>query len=125
MRVEKNALEWGVFAVSLALISAVVGVLLYTHFTSQNRPPSIRIVLGTPERSGDGYAVPLDVFNDGDVTAEEVEIEVVLAGDREERRSAVVLAFVPHGSHRRAWVGFAEEPRPGRLRARVVGYREP
>jgi uncharacterized protein (TIGR02588 family) len=124
MRAEKNALEWGVFAVSLALISGVVGVLLYTHFTSENRPPSIRIVIGTPEPSGDGYAVPLDVFNDGDVTAEEVEIEV-LAGDREERRSTVVLAFVPHGSHRRAWVGFTEKPQPGRLRARVVGYREP
>ena len=37
MRVEKNALEWAVFAVSLTLISGVVGVLLYTHFTSQDR----------------------------------------------------------------------------------------
>jgi uncharacterized protein (TIGR02588 family) len=125
MKVEKNALEWGVFGVSLALISAVVGVLLYAHITSEHRPPSIRIVIGTPERSGDNYAVPLDVFNDGDVTAEEVEVEVVLIAEGNERRSTVVLAFVPHGSRRRAWVGFSEEPDLQRLRARVVGYREP
>lgn len=125
MKVQKNALEWSVFTVSLLLTAGVVFVLLYAHVTNENRPPAIRIVTGTPHPAGDGFAVPLDVFNDGDVTAEEVEIEVALSAGGAEERSAVTLSFVPHGSRRRAWVGFKQDPSNGKLDARVVGYREP
>jgi uncharacterized protein (TIGR02588 family) len=125
MTIEKNALEWSVFAGSLALIALVVGVLSYAQITSGERPPSLRIVAGQPIPSGDDFAVPLDVFNDGDVTAEEVEIEVVLSAGGAEERSAVVIAFVPRGSKRRAWVGFKQDPSRAKLDTRVVGYREP
>jgi uncharacterized protein (TIGR02588 family) len=125
MKVQKNALEWSVFAVSLALIGGVVAALLYAQFTSHDRPPSVHAALGTPTRAGDGFAVPLEVRNEGDATAAEVEIEVTLTSGDAVERSTAVLAFVPHGSTRRAWVGFRHDPSRGRLHARVVGYREP
>lgn len=125
MTIEKNALEWSVFAVSLALIALVVGVLSYAQIAGHDRPPSLRIVTGQPRPSGEGFVVPLDVFNDGDFTAEEVEVEVTLTAGGAAERSAVVLAFVPHGSKRRAWVGFRNDPSRAKLETRVVGYREP
>ena len=125
MKIEKNALEWSVFGVSLLTIAAVAGVLLYAHFTSSQGPPEIRVVLGAPQPSGDGFAVPLDVINDGDATAEEVEVEVTLRAGTTEERSTVALAFVPHGSRRQAWAAFKSDPARGTLDVRVVGYREP
>lgn len=121
----KNALEWTVFGISLALIALVVGVLTFDHATSDNRPPSIHVVVGQPERAGAGYAVPLDVYNAGDVTAEEVEVETLLAAGPKEERSSVTLAFVPRRASRRAWVIFTRDPSTGTLTTRVVGYREP
>jgi uncharacterized protein (TIGR02588 family) len=52
-------------------------------------------------------------------------IEVVLSGVATTERNEVQLAFVPHGSRRRAWVLFTADPRGRTVKARVLGYEEP
>jgi uncharacterized protein (TIGR02588 family) len=122
---KKNPLEWTVFAASFALIVATVVVLIYADITSAHRPPVIVVAVGTPVAQAGAYAVPLDVANEGDTTAQAVRIEVALSGSGVEERAAVEVAFVPHGSRRRAWVTFSTNPAGSTLKARVVGYEEP
>jgi uncharacterized protein (TIGR02588 family) len=122
---KKNPLEWTVFGASFALILATIVVLIHADVTSARRPPVIVVTVGTPIAQAGGYAVPLDVANEGDTTAQAVQLEVALSGSGGEERAAVELAFVPHGSRRRAWVTFSSDPSGSTLKARVVGYEEP
>ena len=122
---KKNGLEWSVFGVSFAIIVATVAILVRAHLTSADRPPAIVVTIGEPLAQAGGFAVPLDVANTGDRTAQAVVIEVILSRGGSDDRHQVELAFVPHGSHRRAWVVFPDDPRGGTLKARVIGYEEP
>lgn len=121
----KNTLEWTVFAISLALIAAVAGLLLRQQLAGAQSPPSIAVTAGAPVATAGGFAVPLDVRNDGDTTAEQVTIDVSLRWAGGEERAEATLPYVPYRSRRRAWVVFPRDPRDGRLAARVLGYREP
>lgn len=121
---KKNAVEWTVFAVSLALTAAVLGALLYEHITAGSGPARLEVTVGAAVASGTSYAVPVDVRNAGDTTAEDVQVSVALIGGAGET-SEVTLPYVPYRSERRGWVVFSRKPSPGQLEARVLGYREP
>jgi uncharacterized protein (TIGR02588 family) len=120
---KKNVLEWTVFAISLAVIAAVAGLLLHEQFTTGNGAPDLTVAVGRAEASGQGYAVPLDVRNGGDTSAEDVEVTVTLQSVPPEQ-SDVTIPYVPYRSMRRAWVMFSREPGSARLDARVISYRE-
>ena len=122
---KKNPLEWTVFGISLAVIIATAAVLIHAHATSGVQPPVIVVTVGETRPQAGGFAVALDVANQGDHTAQAVVIEVVVAGAGSTERNEIELAFVPHGSRRRAWVVFSSDPRGAVVKARVVGYEEP
>lgn len=121
----KNAVEWLVFAASLLLITAVVAYLVYAAATSSNEPPRLMVEIGTIADVESGSRVELRVLNRGATTAANVVVEVIDDAPGARDRAEVTLAFVPHGSSRRAWVVFSEHPHRERLRARVLGYEEP
>ena len=121
----KNLLEWTVFGVSCALIVTVAGLLVHEQLTASDTPASIVVTAGDPVRTASGFAVPVDVRNNGDTTAEEVRIQGTLAGADGSERGEAVIDMVPYHSHRRAWISFAGNPAAGRLEVRVIGYRDP
>lgn len=125
-KLEKNALEWAVFGISLALVLATVGFLVYEAVSSPGSPPDLSVELGTPERRGQVWAVPVTVRNRGEETAEGVHVEAVLRlpGGREERSELEVM-FVPRHSQREGWVYFVQDPTRGRPEGRVVGFEKP
>ena len=121
----KNALEWTVFGVSLAVIAAVVGVLLHEYLTNDRTPATIVVTAGRAVEAGGGYTVPVEVRNDGNRTAEDVRIEATLQWTGGRETGEAVLPYVPYRSQRRAWIAFSRDPRAGTLEVRVRGYREP
>lgn len=121
---EKNWVEWGVFGISLLLMAATLGYLVYDGATLSDAPPAIEVRLGTPERRGAQFVVPVALSNREGQTAEGVKVEVTLKTDSEERGEFVV-AFLPRGATREGWVAFQTDPRAGQLTARVVGYEKP
>ncbi|MBA2305905.1 MAG: hypothetical protein H0W08_25195 [Acidobacteria bacterium] len=121
----KNRLEWTVFAVSLALIAGVVSLLVYQHFASGDAPPSIFVTAGPAITTGGGFAVPFDIRNEGDVTAEDVRVEATLNWPGGSERGETVVPLVPYRSHRRAWIAFTRGPAGATLHPRVLGFREP
>ena len=125
-KIQKNWLEWVVFAVSLILVVSTVGYLIYAGLSMGDQPPSIEIRLGTPEQREHNFIVPVTVVNHGDQTAEGVKIEVVLvSGGEEKARGEVEIPFLPRHATREGWVAFEQDPRTAQLKARVLGYQKP
>lgn len=121
---KKNVLEWTVFGISVAIIAAVGGLLLRQHFTAGQRPPHIVLTVGLPVPSSEGYSVPIHVRNEGDTSAEDVQIAVAWRSAEAEEVD-LTIPYIPHRSSRRGWVMFSGDPGTARLEARVLGYREP
>jgi uncharacterized protein (TIGR02588 family) len=122
---KKNHLEWTVFGISLALILSVAGLLVYQEMTGGDSPASLVARAGEARDTPDGYVVPVDVRNEGDTTAEEVQLEATLTWRDGVERGEAVLPLVPYRSDRRVWIAFSHDPRDGEIKVRVLGYREP
>ena len=124
-KVQKNWLEWSVFAASAALIAALLGFLVYESLTISNAPPDIHLEVGNPEQRSGYFAVPITGGGGGGHTAEGVHIEVVLRGAGQEETGDFEIQFLPRRGSREAWVTFKNDPRQGTLEARVLGYEKP
>jgi uncharacterized protein (TIGR02588 family) len=123
---KKNWLEWMIFALSLALICATVGILVYESRSLSNESPSPQIELGPSEWHQSYFAVPVRVRNAGDQTAQNLQIEIDLVlpnGDKETGK--VNLDYLPRRATRNAWVTFRHDPGQGKLQPRVLGYELP
>lgn len=127
-KLQKNWLEWVVFAVGLVLLLFALSYLVYEGATMGDAPPSIEVRLGTPEQRAHNFVVPVTVTNHGDETAEGIAIEVSLgheASAEPVERGQLTIAFLPRRATREGWVTFQQDPRPARLTARVLGYEKP
>jgi uncharacterized protein (TIGR02588 family) len=125
-KVDKNPLEWAVFAVSLAAILATLGFLVWDASTANGSSPDLRVELGAPESGAGGFRVPVTVRNQGDETAEGVQVEVTLElPGAPPEKAGIEMAFVPRRSQREGWVTFRSDPRQGRLSGRALGYEKP
>lgn len=123
---KKNWLEWLIFAMSLALICAMLGVLGYESRSLGNEPANPQIQLGQPEWRQSYFAVPVTVKNAGDQTAENVQLEVDLTLSNGQKETGKVnLHYLPRRATRDAWVTFQHDPSKGKLEPRVVGYEKP
>ncbi|MFB2972430.1 hypothetical protein ACE1CD_26000 [Aerosakkonema sp. BLCC-F183] len=75
---EKNWLEWVVFGMALLMVVSTLGYLIYDAATLSKMPPAIQVQLGEPQPIMEHFIVPVSVTNQGDRTAEGVQIEVTL-----------------------------------------------
>lgn len=122
----KNWLEWLVFAVSLLLILATAGVLVYEMNSLGEKPPDPQMLLGVAEPHDGYFALPVTVENRGDATAENVHLAVELqlpSGEKE--RGEFDLPYLPRRATRQAWVTFRHDPSKGKLEPLVLGYQKP
>jgi len=126
-KLEKNWLEWIVFAASLVLVLSTLGYLVYDVATIGEVPPNIEVQLGQPQQQSNRFLVPLSVTNRGGETAEGVHIEVTLeSGGKEQESADFEIAFLPRSSTREGWVTFKTDPRTvEQMQARVLGFEKP
>lgn len=123
----KNWLEWSVFAISLVIVVGMLAYLVHAAMTSQDRPPDLRVLVGTAlPGASNTYRLPLVVENLGDQTAEQVTVEVVVRESGRDVESAEMqIAFLPRQSKREGWVVLTRDPRCCAIEARPVGYEKP
>ena len=124
-KLEKNALEWAVFALSGLLVLGVVAYLAYVAATLGSSPPEVVIKIGESRPEGEYFHVPVTVHNNGDKTAEGVHIEVELQQAGETETAQFEVPFLPRHSDRKGAVLFKLDPQKGKLKARVLGYQMP
>jgi len=123
---QKNWVEWLVFSCSLILVAGVLGFLAFTAATLGNAPPDLKIHLSKAQPEGKYFRVPVKIKNDGDQTAEGVQIEVTFnEGKPDEETATFEAGFLPRHSSREGAVIFKADPRNGKLEARVLGYEKP
>lgn len=124
---KKNAFEWTVFALSVALIAAVVGTLVYEAITQSTDEPLIEVRLGEPRHAGRHYVVPVTSVNLGDGAADTVAVEVTLTpAEGKEEQGQCEFAHLPGHSEREGSVTFDTDPATAKeLKARVLGYQKP
>ena len=119
-RVEKNGLEWTVFALSLALVALVVGTVARGAGVAHEGPPRLVVTLGAPEPAGPSVRVPVTLRHEGGQTVESATVEVARGAGEP---VALTFGFTPRGTAR---TGAVEVEAPGdSLRARVAGYTLP
>ncbi len=126
-KIEKNRLEWCVFAISLALVGGVLSYLSYHALFAKSTPPILEVELGSAVQQSDFYAVPVTVHNRGFQTAEAVRVQVLLVNSDDSHEQAEFdVEFLPPRSSRQGLVTFASDPRTAKqLRGRATGYQLP
>ncbi len=124
---EKNALEWSVFAVSLALVLAIAGFLLYDAFGGAPAgPPLLLVQTGEPRPEGDLLTVPVTVENTGEQAAEQVLVVIAVrqAGGVEET-AELTFDLIPRRSSEQGQVAVPLGGAIEAIEGHVASYRLP
>lgn len=126
MNVQKNAVEWTVFALAAIIVLASVGGLVFLSVQSHERPPELEARALAPQRTASGFVVPVQVRNKGDRTAEAVHVEVSLkSGEETVERSEMTFDYLPRHSEREGSAIFSRDPQCCSIEARTTAFDTP
>ncbi len=122
-RVSRSGAEWALFALSSAVILAVVALLVAQWAASG--PPAFRATPGAVRHLQGRYQVPVTVENVGKDPAAAVTVtaELELAGEVTEAEQT--LDFLAPDEEATVTFVFDRDPRSGQLSVSVSGFREP
>jgi uncharacterized protein (TIGR02588 family) len=119
-------LEWVVATISSVIVIALVGFILYEAITRTGREPDFRFTIEKGVEMADGYAVEIEIHNDGHVTVSDVQIEGIATPEGgESETSTVTLDYLPAESSTKVGLGFSGAMDPEQVRLRVIGYTYP
>ncbi|MEX2594646.1 MAG: hypothetical protein WD426_17880 [Anditalea sp.] len=124
---EKNILEWAVFSLSLLLITGILGYLVFQTIQHEPGSPDLVITYETAPSPHAPYRYHVTISNEGQETAEEVQIELILEKDGQQLELATLdILYAPKESSKEGWVNFSKNPiEADTLYARVVSYKKP
>lgn len=117
--------EWVSFAASCLVLATVVG-LLAADLRGEGSPAA-----PVAERSGpaisrpDGFHVPVEVRNEGDAAAADVQVVATLTIDGQDTEGDLTVAFLAGGATEELVFVFPDDPAEGELELRVAGYGDP
>ena len=115
---ERTTAEWVSLFISVAIVLALVGGLFYQVFAGGNRPPSIEVkpLMEEVRQEGDSYYLSLDITNNGDRTAENVEVMLSLdMGEGDPETMQFQVQFLDGGETENQTVIFRNDPTKGEL----------
>lgn len=115
---ERTTAEWVSLFISVAIVLALVGGLVYQIFAGGNRPPTIEVkpLMEEIRQEGDSYYLSLDITNSGDRTAENVEVMLSLdSGEGDPETMQFQVQFLDGGETENQTVIFKNNPAEGEL----------
>jgi uncharacterized protein (TIGR02588 family) len=119
-------LEWVIGALGLAIVSAVLGVLIYEAVAGDKSPPEVRLTVQSIAAIQDGFLVKVRAENIGGEPAARVSITAeVWEQSKVVESSETQFEHLPPHSFREAGVFFQRDPRSNEIRLRALGYEEP
>ena len=116
--------EWVTFGVASVIVLAVV-VAILSQVTASSAPPSPAVEVAPVEERDGRYVVPVTLTNEGDETAQDVQVTATLTTDEGETTSDQVLDFLAGGEEEQLEFVFEDDPANGELVVVVGGYRLP
>ena len=123
---ERSAAERTTLAISIVLILVLLALVTYVSISGGNEPPIVeaRPLNQEIRREGESYYLPVAVTNQGGRTAEEVVVQVELAGrDGSSEASEFTLDFLAGGETREGTAVFATDPGAGELTIDVASFQ--
>ena len=126
-RPPRTTAEWWTFAVSVALVALVAGLILLSWGTGPSGPALLEAGQSGPVvRTGAAYRVPFEVRNTGGEPANDVQVvaELVIDGTVEGEGEQSVM-FLSAGETETGAFLFPADPSLGEVTIRVASYSEP
>lgn len=126
-RPPRNLAEWVTFSIASLILGTIVGLVIYSWVTKQERPPAFAINQGKEVRESQGqFYIPFEISNTGGKTVESVQIvaELRVNGQLEESGDQQIDFLSEDETEEGAFV-FRQDPRKGELTVRVASYKLP
>ena len=124
----RSIAEWTTLGISLAILLTVVGLVTYLYVRNDDQPATITVSTSLDEIRQDGgiYYLPVDVMNEGDETAEAVQIQAELdTGSGVPETAQLSIQFLAGGEKVQGTIIFSNNPEQGELSIRPVSYNKP
>lgn len=112
------------FAVAAFIVLAVLGAIL-SQVVAPSDPPSPVVTLEAVSERGGRYVVPVAITNEGDETAQDVQVTATLTTEAGETTSDQVVAFLAGGEEQQLEFVFVDDPADGELVVEVGSYHLP
>lgn len=125
---QRSVAEWTTFAISAAVLIAIVGLISWLHLYGGDRPAVIVVEPQTDElrREDSGYYLPVIVRNEGDVTVEDLQVQGELRSDSGEPETAdFTITFLVGGEEANGTFIFQRDPAQGELTTAAGSYKLP
>ena len=123
-RAPRTSAEWVTFALAVAVIGVIVG-LVAREIPGSKTPPSPSVEVDVAEERDGRFVVPVRVRNVGERTAEAVQVEATLTIDGEEQEADQMVDFLAGDEEEELEFVFDDDPDDGDLEVRVTGYTVP
>lgn len=124
-RASRSTAEWATFAVSSLVLLTLLGAIALEAARSDDPAAPVAAVDGAVERRRGQFHVPVSVRNQGDATAEAVQVLVSLDIDGETTDADQTVDFLAGGDRQELVFVFDDDPADGELRVRVTGFTVP
>ncbi|OKH52236.1 TIGR02588 family protein [Calothrix sp. HK-06] len=124
---KRTIAEWITFGAATCILSGIVGLVIYTGLTDKQQVPILSVQTKEAIRQANGkYQVPFEITNDGDKTAESVQILAELKVNNEvEQTGEQQIDFLSSKEKEEGAFIFDTDPNKGELKIRVASYKLP
>jgi uncharacterized protein (TIGR02588 family) len=124
---KRNPAEWLTFGIASSILGGIIGLVIYLGINDKHQPPLISITQKDVIAKGNGqYYVPFEIVNQGDETAESVQILAELkTGEQTEETGEQHIDFLSSGETEEGAFIFTQDPSKGKLKIRVGSYKSP
>jgi uncharacterized protein (TIGR02588 family) len=123
----KSSAEWITFGVSVAILSTIIGLVLYVWLGQQRQPPILSATYKKEILKVNGqFYVPFTLTNKGGETVESVRILAELETNNSSKEEGEQeIDFLSGGEEREGAFIFSRDPTQGRLTLKVTSYKLP
>ena len=121
----RTAAEWTTLAVSSFVLLVVVAVIGVELFEQQDPAAPVAQVVGPVRELHGRHVVDVEVTNEGDETAANVQITASLEVDGEVTEADQVIDFLAGGADEELVFAFDDDPADGELTVAVSSFSEP
>jgi uncharacterized protein (TIGR02588 family) len=122
----RSLAEWVTLICSVAILAGMFLVVTYLYIVGNGDPIRISTMarLDLVRESDETFYVPIDVFNEGDSTAGNVQIQAELVIGDETETSEFSLLTLAANDTETGIIAFTHDPREGEFTVRVASYIE-
>jgi uncharacterized protein (TIGR02588 family) len=122
----RSSAEWVTFGVSVAILSTVIGLVLYVWLGQQRKPPILSVTYQNEIRTANGqFYVPFTLTNTGGETVESVRVLAELETNSGKEEGEQEIDFLSSGEEQEGAFIFSKNPMQGKLTLKVTSYKLP